>query len=173
MADAGFAEGFSVVNHCIGRPEYVQTAEVIREQLKAINIDMEVVPEEIGTFGAHNNEGDYDFAGTGRGMGPDPGSFVVNQARPLSTKWFTQDGETATWKNDELSTLYEEALVALDHETRVGHFKRMQEIILDEVPQVWLVQPYRFAAVRSYVKDYFVSYTGPFRPCMRSVWLET
>ena len=46
-----------------------------------------------------------------------------------------------------------------------------RDIVLDEVPHVYLVQPFAFNAVRSYVKDHYVSFTN-FNVSLRSVWLD-
>ncbi|MSP11645.1 MAG: hypothetical protein EXR62_01675 [Chloroflexi bacterium] len=51
MADAGFKDGFEITLNAISQPaEYTQIAEVVKEQLKKINITVKVVSEELGTI---------------------------------------------------------------------------------------------------------------------------
>ena len=51
MTDAGFGSGFPITLQAISAPrDFTQIAEILREQLKAIGINVTVQPLEIGTF---------------------------------------------------------------------------------------------------------------------------
>ena len=68
MSAAGFANGFSVELQAIATQEYTPIAEVLKEQLSAIKIDVKVQPLEIGTFAKNNADGTFEWHQTGRGM---------------------------------------------------------------------------------------------------------
>ncbi len=93
---------------------YTQTAEVVKEQLKELNIEVNVLSEEIGTFAKRVGDGDFEWCATGRGMRHDPTGYLVDFGRPnagAAAKWFSKgDG----WKNQALSDLYEQMAVNLD-----------------------------------------------------------
>ncbi len=100
MADAGFGQGFPVTLQAISAPRYyTQIAEIIREQLKAIGIDVTVQPLEIGTFAKNNGDGTYDWQSTGRGMRGDISGFVndFNKGTGNYPKWF--DGRLRQSRN--------------------------------------------------------------------------
>jgi peptide/nickel transport system substrate-binding protein len=157
MADAGFADGFKVTLQAISAPrEYTQIAEILRERLKAIKIEVSVEPLEIGTFAKNNGDGTFEWQSTGRGMRGDPSGFIVDYrtGTALNVKWFG-DG----WKNDEFNQLYDEALATTDSATRHKDYTRMQEILLEGAVNFFTVQPYKFQVVRKRLTGMYVSYT--------------
>jgi peptide/nickel transport system substrate-binding protein len=157
MADAGYADGFSVTLEAISAPrDYTQIAEIVRERLKEINIEVSVEPLEIGTFAEHVGAGTFQWASTGRGMRGDPSAFVIDyrNGTPLNVKWFG-DG----WKNDELDQLYDDALATSDQAQRHEAYRRIQQIILEGAVNIFSVQPYKFQVVRTRVEGMYVSYT--------------
>lgn len=156
MADAGYADGFDVKMIAIAAPrDYVQIAEIIREQVAQIGIRVSVEPLEIGTFADHTGAGDFEWASTGRGMRGDPSGHVVDfrTGTPLNVIRFG-DG----WKSDEMNELYDEALVTLDQDARVPMYQEIQEIILGDVANLFTVQPYVFQGVNTRVSGMYVSY---------------
>ena len=107
----------------------------------------------------------------GRGMRADPTGYVNEFGRPNAGQaniWFAGG---KGWKNDELSKLYEETLVTLDQKARVPQIQRIQEIELDEMPHVYICQPYKFTVVRSRIQNMYVSFTD-FRPGLRDISIK-
>ena len=171
LATAGFPNGFDILLYTISAPnDYTQIGEVVKENLAKIGINVAVQPEEIGSISKRVGDGSFDFLATGRGMRPDVTGHVVDFGRPNAggaKAWFGEKG----WSNAEASTLFEQMLVNLDSKTRHDQARRLQDIVLDEVPHVYLVQPYVFNAVRSYVKNHYVSFTN-FNVSLRTVWID-
>jgi peptide/nickel transport system substrate-binding protein len=169
MTDAGMAQGFPVTLQAISAPRaYTQIAEIIREQLKPIGIDVTVQPLEIGTFAKNNGDGTYDWQSTGRGMRGDISGFVndFNKGTGNYKVWF--DGG---YDNAELDQLYTTGLVTTDQEKRKPMYKRIQEIILTEVPNLYTVQDKKIQIVRGRVKNMYVSFTD-FNTGLREAWVE-
>jgi peptide/nickel transport system substrate-binding protein len=158
MADAGFAAGFAVTLQAIANPnDYVQISEIIKAQLAKININVTVEPQEIGTFGANNSAGTFEWASTGRGMRGDPSGYFADFDPAGSTykAWF-QGGYT----NDELTKLISDALGNPDQAARHTQYRRMQEIVLTEWPTIPTVDPTLYQVVRSRVQNMYVSIDG-------------
>lgn len=172
MADAGYADGFDITLYSIANHDATQTAEVVQQQLKEININVEVIAEEIGPFAKRVGDGTFDWCSTGRGMRPDVTRYVNDFGAPdagVAARWFNNgDG----WKNDELVENYQKAVVELNSEERHKQIRRIQEIILDEAPHVYICQPLKFHAVRSNLQDMYVGFND-FHPGLRTVWLES
>lgn len=169
MTDAGFAQGFPVTLQAINAPRYyTQIAEIIREQLKQIGIDVTVQPLEIGTFAKNNGDGTYDWQSTGRGMRGDVSGFVndFNKGTGNYKVWF--DGG---YDNAELDQLYTTGLQTTDQAKRKPMYQRIQEIILTEVPNLYTVQDKKIQIVRSRVKNMYVSFTD-FNTGLREAWVE-
>jgi peptide/nickel transport system substrate-binding protein len=158
MAEAGYADGFDITLHS-RTDDFAQISEIVKEQLRAININVNVVVEELGTFAKRNGDGDFEWCTTGRGMRGDPTGFVVDFGRPnvsAAANWF-KSGEG--WKNDEIMELFEAGAVNLDIPSRLQQFRRIQELVMEEAPHIYLVQNKKFHAVRSELKDMYVDYT--------------
>jgi peptide/nickel transport system substrate-binding protein len=157
MEEAGMTDGFKVTLQAIAQPrEFTQIAEIIRERLKELNIEVSVEPLEIGTFAKNVGDGTFEWASTGRGMRGDPSGFLVDyrNGTALNVKWFG-DG----WQNEEVDKLYDEALATADSATRHKDYTRIQEILLEGAVNLFTVQPYKFQVVRKRLTGMYVSYT--------------
>jgi len=172
MSDAGYADGFDITLYAIANHDASQTAEVVQQQLKEINVNVEVISEEIGPFAKRVGDGEFDWCSTGRGMRPDVTRYVNDFGEPFGAtaagRWFN-DGKG--WSNEELVDNYNKALVELDSEARHQEIRRIQEIVLEEVPHCYICQPLKFHAVRSNLKDMYVAFND-FHTGLRTVWLD-
>ncbi len=169
MADAGLAQGFPVTLQAISAPRYyTQIAEIVQQQLKPIGIEVTVQPLEIGTFAKNNGDGTYDWQSTGRGMRGDISGFVndFNKGTGNYSKWFE-----GGYDNPELDQLYTTGLATTDQEKRKPMYRRIQEIILTEVPNLYTVQDKKIQIVRNRVKNMYVSFTD-FNTGLREAWVE-
>jgi peptide/nickel transport system substrate-binding protein len=157
MQEAGLESGFDVTLEAIAAPrDYTQIAEIVREQLRPLNINVTVEPLEIGTFAEHNGAGTFQWQSTGRGMRGDPSGYVVDfrTGTPNNLTWFG-DG----WSNEEIDRLYDEALATADVAERMADYQRIQEIIAEDVPNLYTVQPTKFQVATQRVEGMYVSYT--------------
>lgn len=171
MDEAGYGDGFDITLYAIANHDATLTAEVVQEQMRAININVNVISEEIGGFAQRVGDGTFDWCSTGRGMRPDPTKFVNDFGDPFvgqASRWFNNgDG----WRNDELVELYQSALVNLDGASRREEIIRIQEIILDEVPHIYVCQPLKFHAVNVAVEDMYVAFND-FHTGLRTTWMN-
>ena len=171
MKDAGYANGFKITLHAIANHDASQTAEVVKEQLKAINVEVEVLSEEIGTFAKRVGDGTFDWCSTGRGMRHDVTGYLIDFCRTdqgTYAKWF---GDGKGYRNEESAELYEQLVVTLDSAKRHEMARTIQKNVLEDVPHVYICQPYWFHGVRDYVKDMYASFTQ-FYPGLRTAWLD-
>jgi peptide/nickel transport system substrate-binding protein len=158
MAEAGIGDGFDVTLQAIAAPrDFTQIAEIVREQVKAININVTVQPLEIGTFAANIGAGEFEWASTGRGMRGDPSGYVIDFREGTANHqvWFGTG-----WKNDEINAAYDEALATTDVPRRKELYRRIQEIIATDVANLYTVQSKKFQVVRNRVQNMYVSFTA-------------
>jgi len=162
MAEAGFADGFQVT--AMTFPGYANdNAVVVQEQLKQINIDMQIEQIEFGTFAKRVTNGEYDWCFTARGMRADVNGYV-NDFRRLG---IAKDNWFPAWQNAELEAAYDAGMATLDPAKRKEAFDTVQRLVIDESPHIYLYQDLRFSAVRKEVEGYYVAFTT-FRPALRS-----
>ncbi len=170
MADAGYADGFSVTLQSIATPrDFTSCAEVVREHLAEINIDVTVEPLEFGTFAKNNGEGNFDWQLTGRGFRGDPSGYL-NEFNPKSAIFPLWFGEG--WNNEELTALLDEGLLTADQARRHELYTEAQQILLTEAVHVTLVQPMVYHVVRNRVKDMKVSYSNDIAYGLKVAWVQ-
>lgn len=165
MEEAGYEDGFEVTLQALTPGATTQIAEIIQQAVKPLNIDVSVEPIEIGTFAANVGTGEFEWASTRRGMRGDPSAHVVDFRSGTSNNlaWFG-DG----WQHDEFDELYDEALATVDEERRKELYDRLQEIVLEEVPNLYTVQSMKFQAVNNRLQGMYVFY-GNTNPGLREV----
>jgi peptide/nickel transport system substrate-binding protein len=171
MAEAGMKNGFDITVNTTGL-DYQQITEVLKEQWSKIGVNVKI-NLGIGADAAKwFGEGTFEGFMNGRGMRNDPTGYVNEFGRPDAGQaniWFAGG---KGWKNDELSGLYEKALITLDQAARVPLIQRIQEIELDEAPHIYICQPYKFTVVRNRIQGMYVSFTD-FRPGLRDISVKS
>jgi peptide/nickel transport system substrate-binding protein len=160
MKDAGFEDGFDVTLQSQTVPDILQVAQVLAEQLKAINIRVIVQPLEIGVFGENNATGNFDWQVTRRGMRGDPSQYLSDFDPSTSTyqSWFE-----GGYANEELTALIADGLAESDTAKRHEIYLKAQDIVMTEWPLVPLVAPMQFQVTRSRVQDMAIDVDGTYR----------
>lgn len=155
MEEAGFADGFEVTLQTIAGSPHVRVSEIIQQALDQLNINVSVEPIEIGTFAENVGTGNFEWAQTARGMRGDPSAHVVDFRSGTSNnlKWFGEG-----WISEDLDALYDEGLVTLDEARRLEIYLEIQQIIANEAPNIYTVQPEKFQAVNNRLQGMFVFY---------------
>lgn len=165
MAEAGYADGFSVELQAIASPRtHTQIAEIVQQAVDQINIKAEVVPLDIGIFAENIGKGTFQWASTARGMRGDPSAHVVDfrSGTANNLAWFG-DG----WINEQIDTLYDEGLATVDEARRLEIYTEIQRILLEDLPNIYTVVPEKFQAVRSSLQGMYVFY-GNTNPGLRT-----
>jgi peptide/nickel transport system substrate-binding protein len=170
MAAAGQSRGFSVKLSTFSTPlEFQQIAAVIKSQLRAINIDVEIVAQEPGTFAANNGVGNFEWDLTARGMRGDVDGYLneYNPAIPSYRAWYP------LWKNVRIWRLVGNGKIILDQAKRLPVYKEAQILLQSELPQIGLIQVNKYQVVRKRVQGMYVSFDD-FNTGLRStVWLNS
>jgi peptide/nickel transport system substrate-binding protein len=156
LADAGHPNGFEMTMLSIADPkQFTQVAEVVKDQLKQVGIDVKVQPMELGAFAEHDGKGTFDWESTGRGMRGDPSGFFADfdpQGAPYKSRY------RGGWRNNEMTKLIGQGISTIDDAKRHQIYRRMEQIVLTELPAIPLVQPYKYQIVGPRVKGMYVSY---------------
>ena len=170
MSQAGQSRGFSVKLSTFSTPlDFPQVAAVIRSQLRAINIDVEIVAQEPGTFATKNGIGDFEWDLTARGMRGDVDGFMAefNPSAAIYRIWYPEYRNVRVWR------AVGNGRITLDQAKRLPLYKDAQRRLLNDLPQIPLVQVQKFQAVRRRVQGMYVSFDD-FNTGLRStVWLNS
>jgi peptide/nickel transport system substrate-binding protein len=170
MNQAGQSRGFSVKLSTFSTPlEFQQMAAVIKSQLQAINIEVEIVAQEPGTFGANNGIGNFEWDLTARGMRGDVDGYLneYNPAIPSYRAWYP------LWKNVKIWRLVGNGKIILDQAKRLPLYKRAQVLLQSELPQIGLIQVNKYQVVRRRVQGMYVSFDDFNTGLRNTVWLTS
>lgn len=167
MADAGESRGFSVTMTTFALQDYPLISAVVQSQLKAINIDVNIVAQEAGTFAANNGRGTFDWDLTGRGMRGDVDGYVAefHPAAPVFNIWYPEYRNVRAWRG------IGNGRIQLVPEKRVPIYKAAQRELLLNPVQIPLVAIKKYQVVRKRVKNMYVAFSD-FNTGLRNVWLD-
>jgi peptide/nickel transport system substrate-binding protein len=164
LAEAGYPNGFEV-ELIVGSPrDNVKNAQVVKDQLAKIGITVNVKPMEMAQY--YNKTYSYDYSMSVHTMlsGEEPEESL----RPYY-------GATATyyrWGNKEIQRLIDEQAKVLDPARRLEMIHRIQRLLLDDAPNVFLYTPVLHYGVQPWVKNYVVPVNNAYDQRYEEIWLD-
>jgi peptide/nickel transport system substrate-binding protein len=167
MSDAGQSRGFSVTMTTFALQDYPLISAVVQSQLKQINIDVNIVAQEAGTFAANNGRGSFDWDLTGRGMRGDVDGYLAefHPAAPVFNIWYPEYRNVKAWRG------IGNGRIQLDPQKRVPIYKAAQRELLMNPVQIPLVAIKKYQVVRRRVQNMYVAFSD-FNTGLRNVWLS-
>jgi len=170
MRQAGFANGFEVTMSTFATPlDFGQVAAVIKAQLDRIGIEVNIKAEETGTFAANNGVGRFEWDLTARGMRGDVDGYMAefNPSAAIYRIWYPE------WKNVKAWRAVGNGRITLDPAKRLPLYQEAQRQILNDVPQIPLVQVQKFQVVRKRVQGMYVAFDDFNTGLRNTVWLSS
>lgn len=150
LADAGHPDGFATqLGYRTGDQIEEEIAVVLKTALGRAGIEVELLKLPASTFVEKYTKGDlpmYFF----RDMA------IVPDAAYVANLWLNSESliNYSRFKSDEVDGLINHALTSVDEDARVKAMHRVQEIVVNEAPWVFLMNPGYQLATRANVKGY-------------------
>ena len=157
LADAGFADGFSIETIIIsGESEInINIGQNLQAQLAEIGVDLQLEQLETNVYVDRWLAADFDSALSENGAGPDPHHTYV--------RYFTSEGvfqNVAGLSSPELDDLILQGQTTTDPAARVEIYNQISRILLDESPWVWLFRGFRTQVLVPEVEGFISHPTG-------------
>jgi len=151
MAQAGMQDGFTlpVLVGVAEPPTALSEAQVIQEQLQAINIKVEIESLELGVYVDRWLAGDFAAAIALNGGRPDP--------YPMYSRYWQKDAQfsnIAGYIDDTLDSLMKAGQVETDPEARYQIWAEFQKHLAETSPWIWLYKGYTYTGQQSYVEGF-------------------
>ena len=143
----------------------VRAAEVIKQQLKPLGIDVTIQGLESAVFFDRLGKGEFQMTVVGWMGFVDPDEWTWNLFH--SDGKYNQQG----YSNEQVDALLDEGRRTLDREKRKDIYREAQRIIADEAPMVFLYVNDQTSAWRENVKGYHVHPTATTLG-LRETWIE-
>jgi len=155
LAKAGVPNGFKFTFQISNAsPVLQQTAELIKDQIKAIGLDMEIQLIEFATVVSNANAGDYQSSGIGWSGGTDPDDN-------LYSLFYTKAGfNLSKYSNPQLDALLDQGRTTLDRNKRGEIYKQAQKILIEDLPFIVYQQNVQISLVRKNIQSYPQTYNG-------------
>ena len=168
MADAGASRGFSVDMTIVNLQDYPSVAALLVQQMKQINIDLNVKGTEIGTFASIYNAGSYDWFLNGRGMRGDVDGFV-QEFHPASA---TFKAQTPAYRNLKAWRAIGNGRIQLNDAKRRPMYRDAQAALWDDPIQMPLVAIRKYQVFNRRVRNMYVAFSD-FNTGFREAWLAS
>lgn len=152
LADAGYPNGFKTSILINDNPQRIQIANLIAEQLKSVNIDVEVKILEWGEYLDRTANGEHDMFILGWSTingDPDYGLYSL-----FHSSQFGAFGNRTYYSNRKVDALLEKGRIEADPEKRITYYLEVQEILHDEAPWIYLWINENVDIARSNVKGF-------------------
>ncbi len=156
MKAAGQQRGFSVTLTTFSTPlDFGQVAAVIKQQLQKININVNIVAQEPGTFAAANGRGAFEWDLTARGMRGDVDGYMAefNPSAAIYRIWYPKYRNVKVWRD------IGNGRITLDQKKRLPLYKDAQQRLLTDLVQVPLVAVTKFQVVNRRINNMYVAFT--------------
>lgn len=121
-------------------PLFTKTAEILREQFKAVGVDLELKPSDRPTMlDLVFTKRDFDLWIHGLSSGGDPAIgiqrlYLSSNIRP------TPFSNASGYRSPAVDDLFAKAASSADRKTRVGLYHQVQKILTQDLPIVWLLE---------------------------------
>jgi peptide/nickel transport system substrate-binding protein len=156
LADAGHAPGSLRLVCRVGSafPYQVAAGQMVKQQLREIGIEVQLLAQESGVFFEALGGGDFDLTVVGWVGFVDPDEWTYELFHSAG-KWNQQK-----YANARVDELLESGRRTLDRDERRRIYAEAQRIITEEAPMVFLYANHQSAALRDGVVGYTVHPTA-------------
>lgn len=158
LAEAGYPDGFSTTLYVNdGSQERADIAEVVQSHLSQIGIDVSIEVIEWGAFLEQTANGEHEMfilGWTTVTADADYGLYAL-----FHSSQFGSPGNRSFYANDRVDELLDYGRTEADVEKRNEAYKEVQEILVEEVPMVYLQHP-DFVHALNGIEGLFVNFSG-------------
>jgi peptide/nickel transport system substrate-binding protein len=172
MAAAGYSKGFDINLSTFSTPlDFPAMAALIQNQLKAININVNVVAQDPATFAANNGKGSFEMDLTARGMRGDVDGYTA-EFNPTGAfgatvyqTWFSGYKNPAMWR------LVGNGRITLDMKKRLPMYQKLNRVLMTELIEIPLISVKKYQVVNTKLNDMYVAFTDFNTGLSRNAWL--
>lgn len=173
MAAAGYSKGFSIDLSTFSTPlDFPALAALIQNQLKKINIDVNIVAQDPATFAANNGKGNFEMDLTARGMRGDVDGYVAEfnpsgaLGKTVYETWFSG------YKNVEMWRLVGNGRITLDMKKRLPMYQKLDRLLMTELIEIPLISVSKYQVVNAKLQNMYVAFTD-FNTGLKTAWLSS
>lgn len=165
LKEAGYEDGFDISLKVGQNKAQVDAAQVVKQQLKPIGIDVEILQQEDSIFFDALGKKDFEMSIVGWVGFVDPDEFLYNIFH--ADEVFNQQA----YSNPEVDRLLEEGRETAEQNDRYDIYKKAQSIIVDDAPMIFLYANQHASAIRDGVHGFDVNPTVTTKS-LETTWID-
>lgn len=139
LKESSYPEGFDATIWVNDSQDLVDTSVYIQEQLKELNININVEQFEMATFLERLGNGQHDMFLLSFTASTGDADYLLSSLTLSSNEGF--GGNRAFYKNDQVDDLLEKARSATEESVRQTEYEKIHQILMEELPYIPLVHP--------------------------------
>ncbi|KMK77827.1 glutathione ABC transporter substrate-binding protein [Alkalihalobacillus pseudalcaliphilus] len=159
LTDAGFPDGFETtifVNE--GSIERAGIAELVQTQLSQIGITVNIRPLEWGAFLEATANGEHELFVLGWTTVTGDADYGLYNL--FHSSQFGDPGNRSFLANDRVDELLDIGRTSTEQDERYEAYKEVSEILVDEVPMIYLFHPDFVHGLNGIAEGFFVNFNG-------------
>lgn len=162
LAEAGYADGFDIILTTGTSEAYIQAATLIQEQLKAINVNVEIQSLSATEVTERYLNNTVQLWINGQGGSADPATFI---GYFLNTDKLHTNYNAFCYSNPKTDELIQKAMSLTDQEERKAIYEQLVQIAMDECIGVFFATTKLSWGFRSNVQGYVQENKAVMRVC--------
>jgi len=171
LAEAGYPKGFKTEFSEYSYVRYTDAAQAVMGQLQKIGIEGSMSVIDNAPWIVKMRKGDYTISATGDSerLDPDDAYYLRMHSSEIGkSNW-------SRYSNKQLDELLEKGRATWKWEERVPIYKKVVEIIKEELPLFYILKPSIPIAIRDYVKGHefgAATWFGYYGGGFKKVWID-
>ena len=158
MAEAGYADGFSLIMVVNDSQQRIEISQVVQSMLKEINIDVEIRSYEQATYINAMNEGEHDMAFSAWITSTGDADYTYMPCYH-STQW-GKPGNRSFFANEKADELIMAGRSESDIEKRKAIYKELNQIIYENCTQLFMCHPTNSYSMSNKVDGFILNKDG-------------
>lgn len=158
LKEAGFENGFKTTIWTNNNQQRMDTAILVQQKLKAVNIDVEVEVMEFGTFVDKTAVGEHDMFILGWSNPTGDADYGMYALFHSSQKG--NPGNRSFYENPEVDELLDAGRREADPEKRFEIYNKVQEILVEDAPMVFIHHQEYLTGISNDIKGFDIDTSG-------------
>lgn len=146
-------------------------AEAVKQNLAEIGMDVEIVASDVAGWNQKVSDRDYDLAFTYLYQYGDPALGVARNYFSDNAEKGSPWNNVANYQNPEIDKMFEKAALMVSPEDREKAYAEIQDIIVSDAPNIWLLELGFPTIYRCNIHDPVTTAIGV-NDSFRDTWIE-
>ena len=152
LEEAGYGDGFTTTLYTNDNPQRIQIAEMVQDNLRQLNIDVEVSVLDWGDYLDRTGEGEHDMFVLGWVSVTGDADYGLYSL--FHSSQYGHAGNRTFWSDPEVDDHLDAGRMISDLDIRENAYLSAQQIIRDEAPWIFLIHTEAVHALRENVAGF-------------------